>query len=106
MFGTPVHDGLDMVGVTCKSSRYGGCEVQVKRVAFFDARFQFVVEAFFVQSPPSTGGGVTSRRCVRWRVLSTEPVPVSAYVGSSKNLQDLKECTQVLRQTQRELSSS
>ena len=27
--------------------------------------------------------------------LSTEPVPVSAYVGSSKNLKDLKDATSV-----------
>ena len=34
---------------------YGGCDVQVKLVDFFNAWFHFVVKVFCVQSPPWIG---------------------------------------------------
>ena len=43
---------------------YGGCDVQIKLVDFFNAWFQFVVNVFCVQSPLGIGGKVTSRRGV------------------------------------------
>ena len=48
--------------------------------------------ADFCRDPLNRGGGLdVTRKSERKHGLSTEPVPVSASVGSSKNRKDLKD---------------
>ena len=46
-----------------------------------------IEDTLYPVSAAIQGGWMCSER---WHGLSTEPVPASAYVGSSKNLKDLK----------------